>query len=216
MLKFIDESDFMLVDTFKENEDGSIAWVYDEGEGLPTHSGIIREGFTREKQIQTGTETIVIGQDDEGNDITEEQPIMVDVTIDVWGKLWELHNDSESPVVVAPVDLSLIKGDAKQQINTQRDSLISGGVQYNGYVFQTDNQSIMDVMGAIMSGIDTVWLTQDNQQVSMTNADMIALGQAIASHKESLVFKARSHKDAIDAFTTKEDIENYMSVLSWE
>ena len=47
MLKFIDENDFLLVDTYKENEDGSVSWVYNEGEGLPKHSGVIRPGFTR-------------------------------------------------------------------------------------------------------------------------------------------------------------------------
>jgi hypothetical protein len=47
MLKFIEENDFLLVDTYKENEDGSVSWVYDEGEGLPTHSGVIRPDFTR-------------------------------------------------------------------------------------------------------------------------------------------------------------------------
>lgn len=47
MLNFIDENDFLLVDTYKENEDGSVSWVWDEGEGKPTHSGIIRQDFTR-------------------------------------------------------------------------------------------------------------------------------------------------------------------------
>lgn len=96
MLKFIDENDFSLVDEFKENDDGSVTWIWDEGEGLPTHSGIIRKGFTRTIQVQNGTETVVVGteqvqtdtelvvvgQDEEGNDITEEQPVYVtqDVT----------------------------------------------------------------------------------------------------------------------------------------
>lgn len=259
MLKFIEESDFLKVDTFKENEDGSVSWVWDEGEGLPTHSGVIREGFKRftqvqngveevqigTEQVQVGVEDIVVGQepvldengdpviaDDTGEplmqDITEEQPIyeeqpvfeeqpkMVDVEIDVWAKLWELHNDSESPVTVESVDLDLIKDNAKQQVNSQRDALISGGVLHNGNTFQTDSTSIMDIMGAIMSGIDTTWLTADNQQVDMTNADMVALGQAVAHHKETLVFKARVHKDNIESLLTKADIEDYMINLTWD
>jgi len=233
MLKFIEESDFLKVDTFKENEDGSVFWVWDEGEGLPTHSGVIREGFKRFTQVQDGVEEVVVGQEpvlgEEGNptyyddtgeqifqDITKEQPKMVDVEIDVWGKLWELHNDSESPVTVESVDLDFIKANAKQTVNSQRDALISGGVLHNGNTFQTDATSIMDIMGAIMSGIDTTWLTADNQQVAMTNADMVALGQAVAHHKETLVFKARVHKDNIDSLLTKADIEDYMTNLTWD
>lgn len=259
MLQFINEDDFLKVDTFKENEDGSVSWIWDEGEGLPTHSGVIREGFTRTtqvqdgtesvqvgtEQVQIGTETVVVGQDpvldengepviaeDTGEpltqDITEEQPIyeeqpvmedqpkFVTVEINVWDKLWELHSDSSSPVTVESVDLSLIKDNAKQLVNRQRDSLISGGVVHNGHTFQTDSTSIMDIMGAIMSGIDTTWLTADNQQVAMTNADMQALGQAVAHHKETLVFKARVHKDNIESLSTKADIDDYVANLRWE
>lgn len=45
MLKFIEESDFLKVDTFKENEDGSITWQWVDGETV--HSGCIFDGFTR-------------------------------------------------------------------------------------------------------------------------------------------------------------------------
>lgn len=61
MLKFIEESDFLKVDTFKENEDGSVSWIWDEGEGFPTHSGVIFEGFTRTTQVQDGTESVQVG-----------------------------------------------------------------------------------------------------------------------------------------------------------
>lgn len=233
MLQFINEDDFLKVDTFKENEDGSVSWVWNEGEGLPTHSGVIREGFKRFAQEQQGTERVVVGKepvlDEKGNptyyddtgeqifeDITEEQPKIVDVEIDVWEKLWELHNDDSIEITVLPVDLGLLKANAKQVVNSQRDTLISGGVVHNGHTFQTDATSIMDIMGAIMSGIDTTWLTADNQQVPMTSVDMQALGQAVAHHKETLVFKAREHKDNIESLLTKADIDDYVANLSWE
>jgi hypothetical protein len=194
MLKFIDENDFLLVDTYKENEDGSVSWVYDEGEGLPTHYGVIREGFKR------------FTQDSDGSD----------KEIDVWAKLWELHNDEQVSINVLPVDIRLLRDNAKQVVNSQRDALINSGVSFNGHNFQTDATSIMDMMGAVMSGIDTTWLTADNQQVPMTNADMISLGGAVAAHKESLVFKARVHKDNIESLITKADIDDYVATISWE
>lgn len=104
MLQFINEDDFLKVDTFKENEDGSVSWVWDEGEGLPTHSGVIREGFTRTtqvqdgtesvqvgtEQVQIGTETVVVGQnpvlDENGESVIAEdtdEPLMQDITEEV-------------------------------------------------------------------------------------------------------------------------------------
>ena len=49
----------------------------------------------------------------------------------------------------------------------------------------------------------------------MTNVDMQALGQAVAQHKETLVFKARVHKDNIESLSTKAEIDDYVANLSW-
>jgi hypothetical protein len=54
MLKFIDENDFLLVDKYKQNDDGSVGWIFVDGE--VTHSGAIYEGMTRVE----GEETIDI------------------------------------------------------------------------------------------------------------------------------------------------------------
>lgn len=45
MLKFINDNDFLLVDKYKQNEDGSIGWIYNDGNAV--HSGFIREGMAR-------------------------------------------------------------------------------------------------------------------------------------------------------------------------
>lgn len=233
MLTFTEESDFFKVDIFQENEDGSVSWVWDEGENLTTHSGIIFEGLVRTIKVQDGVEDVVVGQepvtDDQGNptyyddtgtpilrDITVSQPKMVDVEVDVWAKLWELHNDNSSTVTVQPVGVASLKEKAKQLVNSQRDSLIHGGVSHNGYTFQTDVTSITDLMGAIVAGIDTKWLTADNIQVDMTASDLQALGQAVARHKEVLVYKAREHKNNIESLSTKVEIDDYVANLSWE
>ena len=111
--------------------------------------------------------------------------------------------------------LSEYKEQARQSINSQRDAFLTGGVLYNGHTYQTNQQSIMDLMGAIMAGVDTQWLTADNVVVPMTVAQLQGLGQAIAAHKEFYVYAARLHKDAIDALTTKAEIDAYMQNLSW-
>ena len=73
----------------------------------------------------------------------------------------------------------------------------------------------MDLTGAVISGSDVTWLTSDNTPVVMTNAQLIGLGQAVAAHKESYVYQARTHKDNIEACTTKAEIDTYMTSLSW-
>lgn len=217
MLKFIDENDFLLVDEYKTNTDGSIAWTYDEGIDAPTHCGVIRDGFIRTKDVQTGTETVIVGQDENGDDITEERPVFEEVTINVWDKLQELVADGT--VTIEPLPIEPEKESAKQAINTLRDNLIASGVDYTvagtAYTFQTDPQSILDIMGAVIAGVSVTWLTSDNQEVLMTATDLQGLGAAVVTHKESYVYQARTHKDNIEACTTKAEIDTYMASLSW-
>lgn len=239
MLKFIDENDFLLVNIFKENEDGSVSWVYEEGENLPTHTGLIREGFTRENQVQTGVkqvksgteqvqigeEEVVIGQDDEGNDITEtqpvyetkdvysEEPVFETQVIDVWQKLKELENNNT--ILIEPVDLSSILERAKQIIDAARDDKIAGGVEFEGDRYQTKPVNITDMLEAVVADRNTQWLTEDNTVVAMPVTKLKGLVNAVADLKELYIYKARQHKDNVLQLTTKEDIDEYMSNLSW-
>lgn len=232
MLKFINESDFLLVDEYKQNQDGTVSWTYNEGTDLPTHCGIIRKDLKRISRVQDGTELVIVGQrkvlDSEGNptyddmggeiteDIMEESPKIIDVELNIWAKLWELHDDENSPINVLPVDIQEVRKKAKEVINTQRDTLINSGVNFNGNVFQTDTISMMNIMGAIVAEIDTTWITADNQYVYMSISDMKTLGQSIADHKKRIALKARDHKDNIDLLNTEPDIDNYIATLSWD
>lgn len=45
MLKFINDNDFLLVDKYMQSDDGSVSWIYNDGN--VTHSGFLREGMTR-------------------------------------------------------------------------------------------------------------------------------------------------------------------------
>jgi hypothetical protein len=187
MLKFIDESDFLLVDTYKENEDGSVSWVWDEGERLPTHSGIIREGFKRYTQEQQGIETIVIGQDDEGNDITEEQPKMVDVEIDVWAKLLEKETSGaifiqrltaeDKDELAQQQQISQFKSQRQQQLDTSVVTT-SGGNKYDA-----DEQSISRMANAILAaqrrGVNDIkWSLADTPTGVMTDVTLADLEEA--------------------------------------
>jgi len=111
--------------------------------------------------------------------------------------------------------LSSKKDNAKTFINTERDRIHGSGIEYNGHTFQTDTQSISDIMGAIVTDTDTVWLTTGNYQVDMTISDMKSLGLTIANRKKFLVYKAREFKDALEALTSVQEISDFVSNLDW-
>lgn len=227
MLKFINESDFLKEGIiFKENENGSVSWVWDEGEGLPTHSGVIYEGFVRDIQLQTGTEEIqvgekerVIGQDEEGNDLTElmpiyeEQPVYETSQLDIWSKFQELV--SAGTISVEPLDITPLIENAKQVIDAQRDAKIAGGIEFEGDTYQTAPVNLTDMLEAIVADRDTQWLTKDNTVVDMPVDKLKRLVSAVADLKELYIYKARQHKDNVLNLTSKEDIEQYLANLTW-
>lgn len=83
-LTFIDDGDFEKAESFIQKKSGAVEWRFEN------NVGEIRDGFIREWDEQVGTETVVIGQDAEGEDITEEQPVFERRTKDVWLRLEEL------------------------------------------------------------------------------------------------------------------------------
>ena len=129
MLKFIDENDFLLVDTYKENEDGSVSWVYDEGEGLPTHSGVIRPGFTR--------------KDAEDNEI------------DVWQTMLNKAHSGEIFIQwLTQEDKDAIATEQQiQAFKSNRQKLLDSAVvtTSNGNKYDADEQSISRMANAILA-----------------------------------------------------------------
>jgi len=112
MLKFIDENDFLLVENYKENEYGSVDWLYTSEDGKK-HSGVIRQGFTRTKQVQTGTEIVITGQGENGDPVTEMQPVFETQTVDVWAKFCELRDNGT--ITVQPLPQSELDAIAAEQ-----------------------------------------------------------------------------------------------------
>ena len=88
-------------------------------------------------------------------------------------------------------------------------------IEYNGHTFQADAQSKGDIMGAVVTETDTLWLTRENEEVEMSAEDMKGLGIAIANRKKFLVYKARHFKDALDALSDEASIKNFINNLDW-
>lgn len=161
MLKFIDENDFLLVDVYKENEDGSVSWVYDEGEGLPTHSGVIRPGFTR--------------KDAEGNEI------------DVWQSM--LNKEQAGEIFIqwlTQEDKDAIATEQQiQAFKSNRQNLLDSAVvtTSNSNQYDADESSISRMANAILAaqdaGItDLSWSLADTGTGVMTSVTLADIKEA--------------------------------------
>lgn len=187
MLRFINDNDFLLVDKYKWNDDGSVSWCYLDLNGTQ-YSGVIYDGLKRS--------------------ISEES------SIDVWQKLQSMAEQQVINIETSHLFIEK-KEAAKATINAKRDLLNNDDIEYNGYAFQAGAQSREDIMGAVLTGSDTIWLTRDNQEVEMSAEDMRSLGIAIANRKKFLVYKARHFKDALDELNDGASIKDFIKNLDW-
>ncbi|MET6758931.1 DUF4376 domain-containing protein [Pseudoalteromonas sp. NCIMB_1079] len=228
MLRFIDEKDFLLVDKYKQNEDGSVGWSYNDGVSI--HSGFLREGMSRDIQVQNGAEQVKVGEqlaldsegynklDDDGlplfEPVYEEQPKYETEIVDIWAKFQSMI--AQGKVVVDNSHLvDELKLTAKGTINSTRDRLNNSDIEYGDHIFQADSISKGDIMGAVVTETDTLWLTRENEEVEMSAEDMKGLGIAIANRKKFLVYKARHFKDALDALSDEASIKDFINNLDW-
>lgn len=146
-LKFIDESDFEKAEFFQLDSEGSIRTKHGSWLGI-IWPGMVRTTSTQEgdSQVSTGFKNVKTDDipilDEEGNPVLDEEgnpvlepvfesqeqfetvPNMVDVEINVWDKLWELHNDPDSPVTVLPVPQSVLDEESLNAFRGSRTSAI--------------------------------------------------------------------------------------------
>lgn len=98
-----------------------------------------------------------------------------------------------------------------QQINSESRAALQT-LTINGIELQTDDRSVMRIMTAVNRAKEDAtftktWITKDNTEVPLSNADLVALGDALAQHEEDVVFAARQAKDAVLAATDKSSVD---------
>lgn len=90
----------------------------------------------------------------------------------------------------------------KREITKKRDEAINGGVEYKGKVFQsgekdrnllTSTISLFSATRQMPEGFK--WIAKDNEAVSFTLEDLIALGGVMANAVNTSMIKARELKD---------------------
>ncbi|BEK32600.1 DUF4376 domain-containing protein [Campylobacter jejuni] len=107
----------------------------------------------------------------------------------------------------------------KAEITQKRDEAINGGVEYKGKVFQsaekdrnllTSTISLFSVTKQVPDGFK--WIAKDNEAVSFTLEDLIALGGLMANAVNLYTMKARELKDKIEQALIIEELD----LITWD
>lgn len=98
------------------------------------------------------------------------------------------------------------------RVNEMRESMLRGGITYNGNRFDTKQDTMQRITGAVLSVMldetfSTDWITEDNQTVNLTATDIIGLGKAFAAHESAMIMFARDLKDSILASDAPETFD---------
>lgn len=94
-----------------------------------------------------------------------------------------------------------------EAIKVERDALEFGGFMYKSGRYDSDQVSQGRIMGAVMAQVDQVWTLANNTTVDLTASQLMQLYQALQMHVAVAHERGRIAREAIQAATTKEQIE---------
>lgn len=106
-----------------------------------------------------------------------------------------------------PRTLDEIKSQKWQEIKKQRDALESGGFEFEGGIYDSDQVSQGRIMGASIAGVDQVWTLADNTTRLLTAAQLQQLYVALLMHIATTHERGRIARQLIYDATTKEQVE---------
>lgn len=98
-------------------------------------------------------------------------------------------------------------------LKMQRDKAEVEPIEYKGYFFDYDEKARDRINAAIIAlelqgaNADIAWTTADNQDVSVTAADLRAIVAAVAVRSNALHIKYRSLKAQVQACSSAGDVE---------
>lgn len=109
--------------------------------------------------------------------------------------------------------LEVIKQHKIVELKYQRDKAEVEPIEYNGHSYDYDSKARDRISAAIIAldlqgaGADIAWTTADNQDVSVTAADLRAIVAAVAVRSNALHIKYRSLKAQVQACSSAGDVE---------
>lgn len=106
-----------------------------------------------------------------------------------------------------PRALSEIKEQKWHEIKKQRDTLEFGGFTFGGHIYDSDQVSQGRIMGAALAGVEQVWTLADNSTITLAGSKLLELYSAMQQHIATAHERGRIARQAIEAATTKEEVE---------
>lgn len=109
--------------------------------------------------------------------------------------------------------LEVVKQRKIMELKYQRDSKEVEPIEYKGYSFDYDEKARDRINAAIIAlelqgaNADIAWTTADNQDVSITAADLRAIVAAVAVRSNALHIAYRKAKAQVEAASTAEEVE---------
>nr|WP_304257847.1 DUF4376 domain-containing protein [Phascolarctobacterium succinatutens] len=109
--------------------------------------------------------------------------------------------------------LEVIKQRKIAELKAERDEAEVTPIEYNGHSYDFDSKARDRISAAIIAlelqgaNADIAWTTADNQDVSVTAADLRAIVAAVAVRSNALHIKYRSLKAQVQACSSAGDVE---------
>lgn len=119
-----------------------------------------------------------------------------------------------SGLITAEDKLQAAKDAKRDAITAACNAAIDGGFEYDGHTYDSDSRSRQNITGlatAITAGVPLsegfTWRDKDNNDVPMTEQDVIALGAAAIQHVQQQYAISWALKEQVDNATTLEHLE---------
>ncbi|NJO62541.1 MAG: DUF4376 domain-containing protein [Richelia sp. RM2_1_2] len=118
--------------------------------------------------------------------------------------------------------LSDVKNNKKSEVNSYRDQILNSGVTFNDTLFDSTQDSRQNLAGysaAIASGVplpdNFTWRDASNVNQSMTESDLLSFSSTMITFVNNVYSSSWTHKNAIDALATIEEVDNYDYTGGW-
>ena len=127
-----------------------------------------------------------------------------------WCSLWEQYTDAEP--------LWYAKQRKTAEFKARRDSQEVAPIEYNGHSYDYDSKARERINAAIIAldqqgaDADIAWTTADDNDVTVTAADLRAVIAAVAVRSNALHAKYRTLKQQVQECKTVEELE----AIKWE
>lgn len=127
-----------------------------------------------------------------------------------WCNLWEQYTDIEP--------LWYAKQRKTAEFKARRDSQEVAPIEYNGHSYDYDSKARERINAAIIAldqqgaDADIAWTTADDNDVTVTAADLRAVIAAVAARSNALHVKYRTLKQQVQECKTAEELE----AIKWE